>query len=120
MTVGNSIALDEVLLRQYADALGGDGLQHTVNIFIQIMPSYIEALTEAAAAKDIAAVRNQAHKMKSACRSVGLAGLATKLEYLEKETWQPSDLPALLTDFDSAYEKATPVLQEWLQKYKQA
>ncbi|RUO66004.1 Hpt domain-containing protein [Pseudidiomarina planktonica] len=120
MTTGNSIALDEVLLGQYADALGLDGLQHTVNIFIQIMPSYMEELTEAADNKDTAAVRSQAHKMKSACRSVGLAGLARKLEYLEKESWQPSDLPALLKDFDSAYEKATPVLQEWLQNYNQS
>lgn len=119
MTSGNSSALDKVLLSQYADALGVDGLQHTVNIFVQIMPSYQEVLTEAAEAKNIEAVRTQAHKMKSACRSVGLIGLAAQLEFLEKENWQLTELPDLLNEFANGYEKAIPVLQQWLQNYNQ-
>lgn len=119
MTSGNSTTLDKVLLSQYADALGMDGLQHTVNIFVQIMPNYQEVLTEAAEAKDTAAVRMQAHKMKSACRSVGLVGLAAQLESIEKQNWQLAELPGLLNEFSAGYEKAIPVLQQWLQNYNQ-
>jgi len=106
--------LDKVLLSQYAEALGREGINHTVNLCVQVMPTYIDELEKLAAAQETFGVRSQAHKMKSACRSVGLPELAAQMEYLEKGEWQRQELDHLLVTFIADYEKAIPVLREWL------
>lgn len=76
------------LVDQYVDALGGPGMLQTLDVFRGVAGSYLAALVDAVQAKDEQAFRAQAHKVKGASRSIGLAVLGDDMEHLEKGVWQ--------------------------------
>lgn len=107
--------LDLDLLTQYRQMLGADGIADTVNLLLQVLPSYFEALHALAAAQSETELRQQAHKAKSACRSGGLKVCGDMLAALEKGAWTNAELPTLLQTLEQEYELASAHLQRWLQ-----
>lgn len=106
--------LDKDLLRQYYDSLGKDGLEATLATFDKIIQSYASILHQAAKNKDEVQLRNQAHKVKGACNSVGLTQLAALMERLEKESWQWPQAEQLLVEWADSVIPHRQQLQEWL------
>lgn len=107
--------LDLDLLTQYRQMLGADGINDTVNLVLQVVPSYLQTLRELAAAASESAIRQHAHKAKSACRSGGLKVCGNMLAELEKGAWTPPELPQLLLALEREFEAASTHLQRWLQ-----
>lgn len=107
--------LDLDLLNQYRQMLGAEGTADTVNLLLQVLPSYFHTLQELAATESEAAFRQQAHKAKSACRSGGLKVCGDMLAALEKKAWTKAELPGLLQALEQEYELASAHLQRWLQ-----
>lgn len=106
--------LDKQLLQQYLDSLGKEGMQQTLATFDQIIQSYANALHQSAKAKNEDQLRDQAHKVKGACNSVGLSQLATLMEKLEKEQWQWPEAERLLIEWADSVIPHRQQLQQWL------
>ena len=108
--------LDTQLLQQYYDSLGAEGLQATLTTFDQIIQSYANMLHQAAQQNNEQQLRNQAHKVKGACNSVGLMTLAKLMEQLEKEAWDWPQAQQWLNQWTDAVEPHRHQLQQWLEQ----
>lgn len=91
--------LDEKLLDQYAELMGAQGVSEMYDTFADNIGGYLELLRRLIADRDFTESKRQAHKIKGACRSIGLKQLARRMEYLERESW----------DWDEAEE----ILEQW-------
>lgn len=116
MTTTNSVHLDETVLYQYIDAVGVAGMLDTVAILNDVLPNYTEVLVTAVAERNESAVRTQAHKIKGACRTVGLIDLAADMQWLERDSWQWLEAAERL----QTWQEKCPVQQQelitWLTK----
>ncbi|WP_417656411.1 Hpt domain-containing protein [Pseudidiomarina aestuarii] len=92
--------LDERLLEQYAELLGNEGLLEMYETFSDNIRGYVDTLNWLLAQRDEVETRRQAHKLKGACRSVGLRQLARTMESVEREAW--------------TWEQVEPQIKEWV------
>lgn len=112
----NSDVIDTELLEQYYESLGEDGLEMTLKTFDQVIQGYASLLHEAATKKDEAQLRSQAHKVKGACRSVGLKALAVYMENLEKESWGWPTAEQWLVEWADNVIPHRQQIQQWLEQ----
>ena len=94
MSVDSHLELDQVLeldiLEQYTQAIGGQALMGSVDLFAQQFPQYLAELTAAFDAKDYQLTAEHGHKMKGAAGAIGLARLsqwAQMLQNRDNEQW---------------------------------
>lgn len=106
--------IDTDLLQQYTEMLGIKGLRDSMVMFTELMPAYLEELTKAMRDKDDEATRSQAHKMKGACRSLGFSALAEPMEHIEKNTWEWSEIDALLESWPNQMSQDIDQATAWL------
>lgn len=80
--------LNKKLLEEYAELMGADGVQEMYATFADNINGYLNHLEWLVKERKEQEVRNQAHRIKGACRSVGLQQLAEGMERLERDPWQ--------------------------------
>jgi two-component system aerobic respiration control sensor histidine kinase ArcB len=106
--------LDEKLLEQYYDLLGKEGVHEMYDIFADNIGGYLKRLKELVQERDEAETRRQAHKVKGACRSVGLSQLASQMERLEREEWHWQDADELMAQWSLELPLHQHELRHWL------
>ncbi|NRA85543.1 MAG: Hpt domain-containing protein [Gammaproteobacteria bacterium] len=82
--------LDLDILTQYTQAIGGQALLGSVDIFEQQFPLYIDNLVACLQCGDIKGLTEEAHKMKGAAGAVGLfrlGALSNKLQNSNHVDW---------------------------------
>jgi two-component system aerobic respiration control sensor histidine kinase ArcB len=85
----NEDLLDIAMLQQYVELVGPGLIHQSLEIFEQMMPSYLEVLDSNMTARDQAGIAEEGHKIKGAAGSVGLK----HLQQLAQQIQTPS-LPA--------------------------
>ncbi|WP_417665768.1 Hpt domain-containing protein [Pseudidiomarina sp.] len=106
--------LDEKLLDQYYELLGSDGVREMYDTFNDNISGYLDHLKHLVGKRDEGDTRRQAHKVKGACRSVGLAQLASQMERLEREEWHWQDADDLLEQWVIELPLHQHQLRRWL------
>ncbi|MFM2486582.1 aerobic respiration two-component sensor histidine kinase ArcB [Celerinatantimonas yamalensis] len=108
--------LNETLLDEFCDALGADGMLQNVELFERTIDSYLDVLKSNLVAQDHDGIVSEAHKIKGAAGSVGLA----RMQYVANQMQSP-DLPAWQDNlnrwFDElcdARQQDIDVLRQWL------
>ncbi|WP_411992689.1 aerobic respiration two-component sensor histidine kinase ArcB [Agarivorans sp. DSG3-1] len=82
--------LDLDLVEQFCDTIGVKVLNDSINLFKQVMPDYMKILESNLFAKDQDGIASEAHKIKGAAGSIGLARiqrLANKIQSPELPAW---------------------------------
>lgn len=106
--------IDERLLTQYAELMGAAGVADMLATFDENVGGYLDHICWLVKQRDEAGLRSQAHKLKGACRSVGLRELATLMEQIEREPWVWSALEQMLMLWASELPMHQKQLQRWL------
>jgi len=106
--------LDENLLEQYYELLGKDGLHEMYDIFSDNIGGYLKHLQELVQQRNETETRRQAHKVKGACRSVGLRQLASEMERLERAEWHWQDADKLMVQWTQDLPLHQHQLRSWL------
>ncbi|RUO62534.1 Hpt domain-containing protein [Pseudidiomarina insulisalsae] len=106
--------LDKDLLEQYADLMGDDGVQDMYATFADNIGGYLNHLQWLVKARNEAEFRNQAHRVKGACRSMGLTELATTMEYFERGQWQWEEVEKELAQWESDLPLHQHQIEAWL------
>lgn len=106
--------LDEKLLEQYYELLGVEGVREMHEIFSDNIGGYTEYLQQLVEQRNEAETRRQAHKVKGACRSVGLQQLARGMEHLEREPWHWQEADELLAQWCVELPLHQHQLKRWL------
>ncbi|MGB0835979.1 MAG: Hpt domain-containing protein [Psychrobium sp.] len=120
MSVESPIDLDQVLeldiLEQYTQAIGGQALLGSVDLFAGQYPEYLDELKAAYAAADYKLTAEHGHKMKGAAGAIGLARLsqwAQMLQNREDEAWL-DNAPKLIECLESHYVSDIEKLRTYL------
>lgn len=82
--------LDLDLVEQFCETIGVKVLNDSINLFKQVMPDYMKVLESNLFAKDQDGIASEAHKIKGAAGSIGLARiqrLANKIQSPELPAW---------------------------------
>ncbi len=82
--------LDLDLIEQFCETIGVKVLNDSVDLFKQVMPDYLQVLESNMFAKDKQGIVSEAHKIKGAAGSIGLARiqrLANKIQSPEVPAW---------------------------------
>lgn len=106
--------LDEKLLDQYYELLGKEGVHEMYDIFSDNIGGYVKRLQELVAQRDEKETRSQAHKVKGACRSVGLRQLASQMERVERDEWHWQDVDKLMAQWTQELPLHQHELRHWL------
>ncbi len=106
--------IDERLLTQYADLMGSAGVADILTTFDDNVAGYLDHIGWLVKQRDENAVRRQAHKLKGACRSVGLLQLGSLMEHIERQPWHWSELEQLLQQWAVELPKHQQQLRQWL------
>lgn len=106
--------LDEKLLEQYAELMGDEGLSEMYNAFADNIGGYLSLLRRLVDQRDQTESKRQAHKMKGACRSVGLKQLASRMEYLERENWTWDEADEMVEQWATELPLHQLHLKRWL------
>ncbi|CAM3674325.1 aerobic respiration two-component sensor histidine kinase ArcB [Rouxiella silvae] len=85
----NETLLDIPMLEQYMELVGPGLIHQSADMFLQMMPGYLDVLDSNMTARDQAGIAEEAHKIKGAAGSVGLK----HLQQLAQQIQTPS-LPA--------------------------
>jgi two-component system aerobic respiration control sensor histidine kinase ArcB len=95
--------LDTAMLEQYLELVGPQLIYQSLEMFEQMMPSYLELLDSNMTARDQQGITEEGHKIKGAAGSVGLKHLQQLAQHI-----QTPDLPAWWNN-----------LNEWVEELKQ-
>ncbi len=106
--------IDERLLTQYADLMGTAGVDDMIATFADNVGGYLDHICWLVKQRDESGVRSQAHKLKGACRSVGLRELATLMEQIERDPWVWEALEQMLMMWATELPMHQQQLQRWL------
>lgn len=109
-----STMLDEKLLEQYHELLGNEGVHEMYDTFSDNIAGYLDHLQHLVKKRDEIETRRQAHKVKGACRAVGLRQLASQMERLEREDWHWDDADDLLEQWAIELPLHRHQLRRWL------
>lgn len=108
--------LDMELLTMLADTIGAELIVNSVDVFSDKMPEYMEILLSNLSAEEKAEVCSQAHKIKGAAGSVGLARvqkIANKIQQGDHPAWW-QNIHDWVEELQEACEKDLSTLKEWL------
>jgi HPt (histidine-containing phosphotransfer) domain-containing protein len=106
--------IDERLLTQYAELMGTAGVADMLTTFDDNVGGYVDHIQWLIKQRDEAGMRSQAHKLKGACRSVGLTELARSMERLERDSWDWQTLEQLLAQWVQQLPMHQQQLKRWL------
>ncbi|MDX1705295.1 Hpt domain-containing protein [Pseudidiomarina sp.] len=106
--------LNEKLLEQYAELMGYEGMSEMYEAFAENIGGYLALLRRLFDERDYTESKRQAHKMKGACRSVGLKQLASRMEYLERESWNWDEASQMIEQWATELPLHQLHLKRWL------
>lgn len=115
LTASTVLNLD--ILTQYTQAIGGQVLLGSVDIFSQQYPKYINDLIAFHDAGDTKSVAEQGHKMKGAAGAIGLARLGDWAQYIqsnEAQDWQVN-YPKFIAKIEQNYQQDIATLRTYLE-----
>lgn len=97
--------LDVAMLQQYLDLVGPSLIHQSLEMFEQMMPSYLAVLESNMTARDQKGIAEEGHKIKGAAGSVGLRHLQQVAQQIQTTT-----LPAW---WDNVHEWIDELKQDW-------
>lgn len=106
--------LDKELLEQYAELMGDDGVQEMSSTFADNIGGYLDHMQWLLKQRNEKEFRNQAHRIKGACRSVGLRQLADTMERFERESWQWQEVEEELAQWTAELPMHQHQIDAWL------
>ncbi|MDN7136894.1 Hpt domain-containing protein [Pseudidiomarina sp. 1ASP75-14] len=106
--------LDKKLLEQYAELMGDDGVQDMYSTFSDNIGGYLNHMQWLLQKRDEKEFRNQAHRIKGACRSVGLRQLANIMERFEREHWEWQQAEEELAQWTAELPMHQHQIEAWL------
>ncbi len=115
--IDSSQILDLDILTQYTQAIGGQVLLGSVDLFAQEYPKYVATLVGHHDDGDLEAVAAQAHKMKGAAGAIGLARLgqwAQLIQHREQEGWL-QQYPQVIALISQHYQSDIAQLRKYLE-----
>lgn len=110
-------SIDTKLFEQYIELLGVEGLSASIRSFQELMPVYADELQDLIHQRESSLTRQQAHKMKGACRSLGFVRLAKRMEYIEKEAWNWEELEGTMTPWLEDMSQDLAFVIQWLKNH---
>lgn len=120
MSVDTHLAFDQILeldiLEQYTQAIGGQALLGSVDLFAQQYPQYLAILRAAFESGDYKSAAEEGHKMKGAAGSIGLARLsqwAQLIQHSESIDWMTTT-PKVISLLEQSYEGDIASLRQYL------
>jgi two-component system aerobic respiration control sensor histidine kinase ArcB len=111
-----SSMLDLELLQMLIDTIGVDMVRESVKVFHEKMPEYMEILQLSLSADEKSEVCSQAHKIKGAAGSVGLARvqrIANQIQQGDHPTWW-ENVHDWAEELQMAVKHDTETLNDWL------
>lgn len=93
-------AFDEAVYGELREAIGEDGVADVVGTFMTDMPQRLALMQRAGAAGDAAAVRIEAHAIKSSAASIGFLTLSALAKTIERDCMTLDRAP-LITRIDA-------------------
>jgi two-component system aerobic respiration control sensor histidine kinase ArcB len=119
------LTADDVLnlevLNDYCESLGASLFMGSVDLFEQVIPDYLGALESAIDGKNDELIVHEAHKIKGAAGSVGLARLqrlANQLQSPELDDWQ-AHIEPWFDAFKANYHGDILMLRHWLDERRE-
>ncbi|WP_411359148.1 Hpt domain-containing protein [Pseudidiomarina salilacus] len=107
--------IDKHLLEQYAELMGTDGVREMYDTFADNIGGYLNHLQWLVKERKEDEFRQQSHKVKGACRSIGLKGLAEQMERFEKADWQWSQVDEEFAQWQNELPLHQKEVERWLQ-----
>jgi len=104
------------ILEQYTQAIGGQALLGSVDLFAEQYPQYLEVLKQHYDNGDYDLTASQGHKMKGAAGSIGLARLGhwgQMIQDRDQEQWVENTLKVIKL-LESTYLSDIETLREYL------
>ncbi|MDE1262883.1 aerobic respiration two-component sensor histidine kinase ArcB [Vibrio aestuarianus] len=108
--------LDIDMLESYVDIVGPKPVLESIQMFEEMMPSYIEVLDSNMVAKDQAGIVSEAHKIKGAAGSIGLKhiqNVAQKAQSPDLPAWW-ENIGDWADEIKNGYQHDIQVLKQWL------
>ncbi|CAH8198079.1 aerobic respiration two-component sensor histidine kinase ArcB [Vibrio aestuarianus] len=108
--------LDIDMLESYVDIVGPKPVLESIQMFEEMMPSYIEVLDSNMVAKDQAGIVSEAHKIKGAAGSIGLKhiqNVAQKAQSPDLPAWW-ENIGDWVDEIKNGYQHDIQVLKQWL------
>jgi two-component system aerobic respiration control sensor histidine kinase ArcB len=120
MLVDEHLAFDQVLeldiLEQYTQAIGGQALLGSVDLFAQQYPQYLSILRGHFDNEQYELAAEEGHKMKGAAGAIGLARLGQWAEIIQNrdnDQWM-INTPKIIQLLESLYESDIENLRQYL------
>lgn len=110
--------LDLPLLTDFIALVGNSVLAENIQLFSEMMPSYLAILESNGIAKDQAGIVSQAHKIKGAAGAIGLKRIqevAQKAQSPELAAWW-ENIDDWIEEIKNTYAKDIHLLQTWLEQ----
>lgn len=109
--------LDIDMLTSYVEIVGSKPVLDSIEMFEDMMPGYLEILDSNMMAKDQAAIVSEAHKIKGAAGSIGLARIqkvAQKAQTPDAPAWW-ENISDWVEEIKNEYAKDIQLLKQWLE-----
>ena len=88
----------------------------SVQLFVQLLPGYINKMVETAVQQDINEFQEAAHKLKGAAASVGLLWVQHQAKLMEQTT-ELQGVETQLINFHITIERHLVALQEYIEQW---
>jgi PAS domain S-box-containing protein len=100
--------IDAEVLRCLTEEIGADGVRAALELFLADTPASLQLLRQLSSQRDRARIKDEAHTLKGAAETFGLAQLAELAKTLEccAATITPQDHAALLDRLDACFERS--------------
>jgi two-component system aerobic respiration control sensor histidine kinase ArcB len=108
--------LDLDMLMSYVEIVGPAPVLDSIEMFEDMMPGYLDILDSNMMAKDQAAIVSEAHKIKGAAGSIGLARIqkvAQKAQTPDAPAWW-ENISDWVEEIKNEYQKDIQLLKQWL------
>ncbi len=109
--------LDIDMLTSYVEIVGSKPVLDSIAMFEEMMPGYLEILDSNMMAKDQDAIVSEAHKIKGAAGSIGLARIqkvAQKAQTPDAPAWW-ENISDWVEEIKNEYVKDIQLLKQWLE-----
>ncbi|MCA2016871.1 aerobic respiration two-component sensor histidine kinase ArcB [Vibrio tritonius] len=121
--IGNEVysrLLDLDMLESYVSIVGAQPVIESVQLFEEMMPSYLAVLDSNMVAKDQQGIASEAHKIKGAAGSIGLKhiqSVAQKAQTPDAPAWW-ENITDWVDEIKNDYQSDIQVLKQWLAQRK--
>jgi two-component system aerobic respiration control sensor histidine kinase ArcB len=108
--------LDQQTLDDYLQSLGKTTMLRSVQLFVQLLPGYINKMMEAAVQQESTEFQEAAHKLKGAAASVGLLWVQHQAKLME-QTVELQGMEKQLINFHITIERHLAALEEYIEAW---